>query len=70
MDKFKKKTWETFMFIRIEVQQNLHLINTNDPRPLLDVSVRIPFLKCLKFADFDSESQEQSSRNVKNKITL
>ena len=40
------------------------------PTPITGRERSLPFLKCLKFADFDSESKEQSSRNVKNKVTL
>jgi len=42
----------------------LYPVNTNNPRPLLDVSVRILFSGFVKFADFDLENKEQSSRNV------
>ncbi|WP_405331240.1 hypothetical protein, partial [Fibrobacter sp.] len=32
------------------------------PTPITGRERSLPFLKCLKFADFDSESKEQSSR--------
>jgi hypothetical protein len=34
------------------------------PTPIAGRERSHPYLKCLKFADFDSESKEQSSRNV------